>query len=55
MDAYDWVTTEPPRLAQLSGVESDGDDVFAVGDRGLLLERRGPARGPGPEGAEEVR
>jgi hypothetical protein len=41
MGAYDWVTTEPPWLAQLSGVEAHGDDAFAVGNRGLLLERRG--------------
>lgn len=41
MGTYDWTATESPKLAQLSGVESHGDDAFVVGDRGILLERRG--------------
>lgn len=43
MGSYEWTTAESPREAQLSGVESDGDDAFAAGSRGLLLQRR--ARG----------
>lgn len=39
---YLWSTAESPKKAELRGVESDGDAVFASGKRGVLIERAAP-------------
>lgn len=38
---YDWTTVEAPKVAELTGVESNEGTAFVSGKRGLLAERRG--------------
>lgn len=39
----EWAVTNSPKRARLNGVESAGEVAYCAGDRGVLLERAGPA------------